>query len=274
MFKDVRLSKETNEAYKLWASGRRHDDSVDLMVHVLTTGFWPSVAAAQKCRLPPQIDRCCEMFKSFYLQKYTGRRLQWQKGMGTGTVTCLVGDKRKELNVSTYQMCILLLFNQIDELTLVQIREKTGIPGEELKRHLVSLCFKHCRILCHVRSNSTKRAILDTDKFRFNGKFKSKFFRVKVPLVSSRKAQRRVNHHAVPAPVEEDRRHLVEAAIVRIMKSRLSLDHNTLIAEVTRQLSSRFRPTPQQIKKRIESLMEREYIERSPDNRKIYRYLA
>jgi len=45
--------------------------------------------------------------------------------------------------------------------------------------------------------------------------------------------------------VEEDRLHQVEAAIVRVMKSRKSLQHNELVAEVTRQLTFRFSPNPQ-----------------------------
>lgn len=74
--------------------------------------------------------------------------------------------------------------------------------------------------------------------------------------------------------VEEDRKPQIEAAIVRIMKSRKQLDHNAIISEVTRQLAPRFLPNPAVIKKRIESLIEREFLERDPNDRKIYRYLA
>jgi cullin 3 len=58
------------------------------------------------------------------------------------------------------------------------------------------------------------------------------------------------------------------------MKARKTMDHNDLIAEVSRQLSNRFTPDPIFVKKRIESLIEREYLERLADNRKCYRYLA
>jgi len=44
------------------------------------------------------------------------------------------------------------------------------------------------------------------------------------------------------------------------------MDHNVLIAEVTSQLTSRFLPSPNVIKKRIESLIEREFLERDKDN--------
>ena len=79
---------------------------------------------------------------------------------------------------------------------------------------------------------------------------------------------------AVPVAVEEDRRHLVEASIVRIMKARKTLSHNDLIAEVTRQLSNRFSPPPMFIKKRIESLIEREYLERAENEHRLYHYVA
>ncbi|KAH9972784.1 cullin 3, isoform CRA_b [Lactifluus volemus] len=57
------------------------------------------------------------------------------------------------------------------------------------------------------------------------------------------------------------------------MKSRKHMTHNDLVNEATRQLSSRFLPNPLNIKKRIEAVIEREYLERCED-RKSYNYLA
>ncbi|GLG96798.1 Cullin homolog 1 [Gryllus bimaculatus] len=67
--------------------------------------------------------------------------------------------------------------------------------------------------------------------------------------------------------VDEDRKHEIEAAIVRIMKARKRMPHNVLVAEVTEQLKSRFLPSPVIIKKRIEGLIEREYLARTPEDR-------
>jgi len=58
------------------------------------------------------------------------------------------------------------------------------------------------------------------------------------------------------------------------MKSRKRLDHNSLIAETTKILSLKFNPDPQAIKKRIEGLIEREYMRRDKDDRRFYEYMA
>ena len=53
------------------------------------------------------------------------------------------GEKRHELNVSTYQMVILLLFNEADRLSYSEILHATSIPPGDLKRSLQSLaCVK------------------------------------------------------------------------------------------------------------------------------------
>lgn len=74
--------------------------------------------------------------------------------------------------------------------------------------------------------------------------------------------------------VEDDRKHMIEAVIVKVMKSRRRLSHTDLVTEVTKILSAKFSPDPLQIKKRIEGLIEREYLERCKDDRKFYSYLA
>ncbi|KFM81911.1 Cullin-3, partial [Stegodyphus mimosarum] len=58
------------------------------------------------------------------------------------------------------------------------------------------------------------------------------------------------------------------------MKARKRMAHNILVAEVTEQLKSRFYPSPVVIKKRIEGLIEREYLARTAEDRKIYTYVA
>ena len=51
--------------------------------------------------------------------------------------------KKHELNVSTYQMCVLLLFNEADRLSYREIQDATRIAPAELKRNLQSLaCVK------------------------------------------------------------------------------------------------------------------------------------
>ncbi len=53
------------------------------------------------------------------------------------------------------------------------------------------------------------------------------------------------------------------------------MPHQQLYSEVISQLASRFRPDITMVKKRVEGLIEREYLERTEDlNRPAYRYLA
>jgi cullin 3 len=268
MFTDMRMSKDTMEQFKkqrlLGGGGIK-----ELNVNVLTTGFWPSQSVTP-CNLPPEISSCCEIFKEFYLNMHAGRRLTWQTNQGTADLLGNFAMKRHELNVSTYQMCILMLFNDADVLDFQAIKAGTSIqPDHELRRHLISLCTPKFRIL---QKSSKGKDISAQDKFTFNSNFKCQLHRVRILLVAQKEILGGTT--AVPATVDEDRRHLIEAAIVRIMKARKSLQHNALIAEVSKQLSNRFVPNPQQIKRRIESLIEREYVERSRADRRVYNYLA
>ena len=59
--------------------------------------------------------------------------------------------------------------------------------------------------------------------------------------------------------ITQDRTHAVDACIVRIMKSRKKVTYNNLRLEVV-TLMQNFKPDEALIKKRIDSLIEREYI--------------
>ncbi|KAI8865509.1 winged helix DNA-binding domain-containing protein [Ramicandelaber brevisporus] len=76
--------------------------------------------------------------------------------------------------------------------------------------------------------------------------------------------------------IEADRSHETDAALVRIMKTKKTLDHANLVAETIRILQVRFTPSPQFIKRRIERLIDADYLTRStePGQHHIYIYLA
>jgi cullin 2 len=74
--------------------------------------------------------------------------------------------------------------------------------------------------------------------------------------------------------VEEDRKIFMQAAIVRIMKSRKVIKHNVLIQEVIGLSNGRFSPSISVIKKCIETLIERQYLERTPNSSDEYSYVA
>lgn len=53
-----------------------------------------------------------------------------------------------------------------------------------------------------------------------------------------------------------------------------ALQHQQLVMEVVQQLSRMFKPDFKLIKKRIEDLIAREYLERDKDNPQLFKYLA
>ncbi|XP_009623064.1 cullin-3A-like isoform X1 [Nicotiana tabacum] len=270
MFTDMKTSQDTMQGFHA-AVGAEITDGPSLTVQVLTTGSWPTQSVTT-CNLPPEILGVCDKFKTYYLGTHTGRRLSWQTNMGTADLKATFGKGQKhELNVSTYQMCILMLFNNADRLSYKEIEQATEIPASDLKRCLQSLaCVKGKNVL---RKEPMSKDIVEDDAFYFNDKFSSKFYKVKIGTVVAQK-ESEPEKQETRQRVEEDRKPQIEAAIVRIMKSRRVLDHNNIVAEVTKQLNSRFLPNPVVIKKRIESLIEREFLERDKTDRKLYRYLA
>jgi cullin 3 len=170
--------------------------------------------------------------------------------------------------MSTFQLLIVMLFNTTDVLHYGEIAGELQVDCKDLEKHILGLV--HGKILL----KSTKGKVITEDtEVRLNHEFQSKLYRQKIPLIQ---VKEKVTEQpiAIPQPVDEDRKYLIEATIVRIMKSRRTVEHNTLLTEVMKQLSHRFSPDPNGIKRRIENLLEREYMERDSENTKQYHYLA
>jgi cullin 3 len=254
MFKDIELSKDLTESYRdhVRSLGETAADTarVELSIHVLTTNNWPpdilgrpTVTTQQdseplpECNFPPTIKRLQDSFYNYYQRDRSGRVLTWLGTAGTADVKCifpkipgkesgpLSKERRYEINVSTYGMIVLELFNDLAEgksLTTEEIQQKTNIPMPDLQRTLASLSVPpKSRVLA---KDPLTKSVKPTDKFSFNSSFVSKTIKIKAPVVNStsrvedaqeRKETERKN--------EETRAYVIDAALVRIMKSVLSL---------------------------------------------------
>ena len=83
MFKDMSVSNTIMEEFKQHVSAKDISLSgVDLMVRILTTGFWPTQTATPNCTIPPASRAAFDTFKQFYLAKHSGRQLTLQPQMG------------------------------------------------------------------------------------------------------------------------------------------------------------------------------------------------
>ena len=269
MFQDMRTSHDTMEAFgrHLTSSGMRL--GLDLSVQVLTTGFWP-VAQTAQCILPKLVTESCRVFHEFYLARHNGRRLTWQTSMGNADLRANFPLGSVTLNVSTIQMSILVLFNQTTSLALEELAQMTMVDSKDLQRHLLALL----RFKVLSKSPAEPRKIIEAGTvFEMNAEFKSKLRRVTVSMGSGSKSTG-TERALTDKKVNEDRKLAIQACIVRVMKSRKSATHPQLVAEVMRLLAPRFPPDSAIVKKCIESLLEREYLERSATERKVLNYIA
>ena len=108
----------------------------------------------------------------------------------------------------------------------------------------------------------------------FNDNFQSKHYRVKIATGSTAKKETIEEAKLTAESIREDRKPEIEATIVRILKAKRKIEHNALIAEVTFALQNRFHCDPGETKRRIERLIDLEYIARDDKDRRIYRYLS
>lgn len=265
MVTDLTLARENQSGFEEYLDQNpQANPGIDLTVTVLTTGFWPSYKSFD-LNLPDEMVKCVGVFKEFYQTKTKHRKLTWIYSLGTCNVNGKFESKPIELIVTTYQAAALLLFNSADKLSYSEIMTQLNLLDDDVIRLLHSLSCAKYKILNKEPNNKT---ITPNDYFEFNSKFTDKMRRIKIPLPPVDEKKK------VIEDVDKDRRYAIDASIVRIMKSRKVLPHQQLVMECVEQLGRMFKPDFKVIKKRIEDLITRDYLERDKDNPNVFRYLA
>ncbi|KAL1422584.1 hypothetical protein MTO96_021992 [Rhipicephalus appendiculatus] len=293
MFKDMHISSNTMKQFKEAVSSCSVDlHGVDINVRVLTTGFWPLAAATQQSNIPVAPWSAYQVFQRFYLAKHIGRRLTLQPHLGWADISAVFyGPAENEpstsqtastssgelhprtyvIQVTTYQMCVLMLFNRHDAISYQDITSETNIPETSLVRALNSLCMGKASEPVLIKTPDSNE-IENEHIFTVNDAFTSGLQKVKIESTSTKKNT--APKKSEPAVnLDEDRRYELEAAIIRIMKARKTLSHEDLFAEATKLLQTRYNPSPAAFRKRVDALVDREYLEKAGEDPEVYNYI-
>ncbi|KYN14400.1 Cullin-2 [Trachymyrmex cornetzi] len=270
MFTDMSVSADLNA--KFIATLREGDGENQLgtgfTVKVLQAGAWPLglPPSPGPFHVPQQLEKSVQAFEAFYHMQFSGRKLTWLHHLSQGELKFNYLKKPYLVTVQTYQMALLLLFEHCDTIPCKEAAASLRLSHDQLMKHAASLV--DCKILTKSNDGELEEDTILTLNFSYSNK-RTKF---RVTGVLQRDAPQ--DAEATHRSVDEDRKMFLQAAIVRIMKSRKLLKHNQLIQEVLSQSKVTFAPSIGMIKKCIETLIDKQYIERTPNSADEYSYIA
>ncbi|KAI0132718.1 Cullin family protein [Xylariales sp. AK1849] len=258
MFQDMQVSKDLNDGFKEHTKSLELDKQpLDSSYSILGTSFWPLTPPNTQFTPPAEIQSDLDRFSRYYKNKHEGRKLTWLWQLCKGEVKTTYCKNQKTpftFQVSVYQMAILLLFNDKDVQKYEDIASLTQLSTEMLDAAIGILC--KAKVL--TMKDSSKLGPGAT--FHLNYDFKSK--KIRVNLNVGTKTESKQEEVETNKNIEEDRKLVLQSAIVRIMKARKKMKHNQLVSETITQIKSRFMPKVADIKKCIEILLDKEYLER------------
>ena len=226
--------EEVMDAYK---ESLRPEGMIDLHVTVLTTGVWPILSRSPSLHLPNFVADGQRHFASFYKKRFHGRLLTYNYWLGSCDVRMYDATRKYELNVMTTQMALLMLFNDAESLSVDELALKSGMTAKDVKASLAPLIKNqptHSKLMC-LESG--------TEVLSLNPNFKSKHVKIRIANVVMRESDEQ--NKMTREKLGEERKWVLDATIVRLMKSRRQMEHRDILIEVTTMLRTTFTPSPE-----------------------------
>jgi cullin 1 len=213
------LSKDLTDSFKERMEQNHSDMDITFSVMVLGTNFWPLNPPKDGFIVPTDIQLTYDRFQKYYQTKHSGRKLTWLWNYSKNELRTNYLNQKYILMTSAYQMAVLLQYNNNDTLSLDELATATNV-GKDLLTQVLQPLVKS-RILISE----------ETDQYDLNPRtsyypirlghmihwtfvdFKSK--KIRVNLNQPIKAEIKAESSDVLKTVDEDRKYVIQATIVR-----------------------------------------------------------
>lgn len=276
-------------------------------VQVLNDSHWP-ISGTQKfpLLLSKQLLDCQQKFQTFYDKTTEKRRLQWLYNYGNVTLAARFTNVKLpvQLVLTPLQASILLCFLKTTKLSFAELLPNLwpqASQGSQSARHVLMqssnaqnsntiqdmsleeilrfaiqplVYYKYAVLSKEKDDDPKKEQISNSDVFLLRERIPAKKLPRKIPFPQGSAQQQQVETKQTQQEVLKQREFEIDAAMVRVMKSRNRLDWNNLQVECNKILTARFVPDPKMVKKRLESLIDRKFMERDENDPKTLIYIS
>ena len=297
MFQDVRLSKILENDFN--AMMRKSPEFSTgkypaLQPFVLAENMWPFTYTEGEINIPEELETSYKSLEQLYTSKHNGRILKWLWQLCRGELVANIGKPGRPpfvFTVTLFQMVILLQFNDSDVRTLEELQENTNLSPQNIAASMVPFIkFK----LIQQTPPGLQALINPQTQFKLMQPYKALKTNinfaagVKNDILNSLSSANKANNHKlfgdgrgrnmtenerIERELNSERQIFLEACIIRIMKAKRRLPHTTLVNECIAQSHQRFNAKIAMIKRAIDSLIQKGYLQRCDDGES-YSYLA
>ncbi|KAL6188643.1 hypothetical protein ACLB2K_040034 [Fragaria x ananassa] len=220
--------------------------SGELMDVTVVSDFdWPRLSKVD-ITLPEAMERSRKAFEDMYKSEAANskRRLSWPYSLGTCILNATFDGRDIELIASVPQAALLMLFNDADKLSRSEIKARLGITDDVFASLVNSLSSSKCKLIDMEQSG---------DLVVFNSEFSVKKNKLQLP------SHKLIDKKKVIKTVDMQRTDMIDAALVRIAKSKKVIGKTELIKECLEELE-RFQPSIEVIETRIKYLVRRKFL--------------
>ncbi|KAM3955480.1 LOW QUALITY PROTEIN: cullin 2 [Aphomia sociella] len=278
MFTDVTVSADLNAKFQQHLRDNNLSTNTGFFIQVLQAGAWP-LGGAMAPRPPAQLERPARLFEAFYRASFSGRRLAWLHHLCTGELRTRYTARVYHVSATTPQCALLLCFESADSAPARELRESLQLSDDAWPRHARPLVEAGLLLETPVPGRKDPEDG-PHGTLSLNLAFSCKRTKVRLTCANTPAHQggsgstNAVGEGNEVTHCDDDRKMYLQAALVRIMKQRKVLRHTELIQEVVSQARGSFAPSVAMIKKCIEALIDKQYLERAPGTLDTYSYLA